>query len=212
MSRVQQRISIGVAAVLAAGLSMAGATRLDAQSSGTMAPMKPMPSMGMMAMAPKEGGKAPDFTLTAIDGMATRLSSEEARGPIVLVVLRGWPGYQCPFCTRQFGEYLARANDLEATGAKVLFVYPGPADGLKDHAVEFTKSSPLPSSYRVLLDPDYTFTNAYGLRWNAAGETAYPSTFVIGKDGVVAFSRTSHKHDDRVPVADVLTALGRLKR
>jgi len=176
-----------------------------------MSSMQSMPSMGM-SVTPKEGAKAPDFALTAIDGGTTRLSSELARGPVVLVVLRGWPGYQCPFCTRQFGEYMARAKDLEATGAKVLFVYPGPADGLKDHAIEFTKSTPLPKSYRLLLDPDYTFTESYGLRWNEQNETAYPSTFVIGKNGVIAFAKTSHEHGDRVPVADVLTALEHVKR
>ncbi len=78
--------------------------------------------------------------------------------------------------------------------------------------MEFTKSAALPASYRLLLDPDYTFTNAYGLRWNEQNETAYPSTFVIGKDGVIAFAKTSHEHGDRVPVADVLTALEHVRR
>jgi peroxiredoxin len=131
---------------------------------------------------------------------------------VVLVELRGWPGYQCPFCTRQFGEYMAKAKDVEASGAHVLFVYPGPADGLKAHADEFTKMTPLPATYRVLLDPDYTFTQSYGLRWDAPKETSYPSTFVLDRSGVVIFARTSHSHGDRVPVADVLTALAKTAR
>jgi peroxiredoxin len=169
-------------------------------------------SMSGATATPAIGQKAPDFSLVAVDGATVRLSSEVARGPVVLVVLRGWPGYQCPFCTRQFGEYMTRAADVTATGAHVLFVYPGPADGLKAHAEGLLKSSTLPAAYRVLLDPDYTFTLAYGLRWEAPMETAYPSTFVIDKGGTVVFARTSHAHDDRVPVADVLTALAKLPR
>jgi hypothetical protein len=49
---------------------------------------------------------------------------EVAKGdPLVLVVLRGWPGYQCPFCTRQFGDYLANAARFEEVRARVLFIY-----------------------------------------------------------------------------------------
>ena len=164
----------------------------------------------MRQTIPAEGQKAPDFSLTALDGPEVRLAAELARGPVVLVVLRGWPGYQCPFCTRQFGEYLARAADIEATGAHVLFVYPGPKEGLRERATAFTRSTPLPASYRVLLDPDYTFTSAYGLRWNAPDETAYPSTIVVDRRGTVVFARTSRTHGARVPVADVLKALARL--
>jgi peroxiredoxin len=161
---------------------------------------------------PKEGQHAPDFALIGLDGRPVRLSQECARGPVVLVVLRGWPGYQCPFCTRQFGEYMGRAADLEATGAHVLFVYPGPPEGLKEHAKALTSTTPLPAAYRVLLDPDYSFTNAYGLRWDAPQETAYPSTFVVNRRGIVTFARTSRSHGDRVPVADVLKALAQLER
>ena len=161
---------------------------------------------------PKEGQKAPDFSLVALDGATVRLASEITRGPVVLVVLRGWPGYQCPFCTRQFGEYMAMAADIEATGAHVLFVYPGPSDGLKEHAEALTKTASLPTGYRVLLDPDYTFTRSYDLRWNAPNETAYPSTFIVDSHGTITFARVSRTHGDRVPVSEVLAALADLAR
>ena len=59
----------------------------------------------------------------------------------------------------------------------------------------------------LVLDPDYSFTKAYGLRWDAPKETAYPSSFIIGKDGKVAFAHVSKKHGDRVGVKTVLKAL-----
>jgi peroxiredoxin len=161
---------------------------------------------------PSVGQRAPDFTLVSLEGTTVRLSEQLTAGPVVLVVLRGFPTYQCPFCTRQFGEYMGKRDEFQATGARVLFVYPGPADGLISHATALVADRPLPPSYRILTDPDYALTLAYNLRWDAPKETAYPSTFVIDKQGVVAFAHISREHGDRVPAADVLKALAALRR
>jgi len=89
----------------------------------------------------------------------------------------------------------------------VIFVYPGPNQGLIDHAREFTDGKVMPAHFIFLTDPDYSFTNAYGLRWDSPKETAYPSTFVLNSRGIVTFAKTSHVHGDRVSAADVLKAL-----
>jgi len=158
-------------------------------------------------LTPKVGDKASDFTLAALDGSQVKLSTELAHGPVVLVMLRGWPGYQCPFCTRQFGDFLGHAKDIEATGARVIFVYPGPADQVKQRAAEFTANKDMPSNFRFLVDPDYVFTLAYGLRWDAPKETSYPSTFVIDKTSTVRFAQISKAHDGRAAATDVMKAL-----
>ena len=44
-------------------------------------------------------------------------------------------------------------------------------------------------------DPDYTMVNAYGLRWDAARETAFPSTFILDNKGTVKFSKISHSQN-----------------
>lgn len=156
---------------------------------------------------PVVGVKAADFQLESMDGVKVRLADEVGRGPVVLTVLRGWPGYDCPFCTRQFADYLSHAGRFEQRGARVVFIYPGPPDQLKEHAAAFIASRPMPKAFIVLLDPDYAFTNAYGLRWNAAGETAYPATFVLDKRGVVTFASVSRGHGDRVSTEVILKAL-----
>jgi peroxiredoxin len=161
------------------------------------------------AITPSVGDSAPDVALTSLDGGTVRLSDQLRRGPVVLVLLRGWPGYQCPFCTRQLADYLGHAVGLRRAAARVVFVYPGPTDGLKEHADAFLQAREMPSHFVFLIDPDYRFTKAYGLRWDAPGETAYPATFVIDESGTVRFARVSRAHGGRVPVADVLHALGR---
>jgi peroxiredoxin len=164
------------------------------------------------AMAPTVGMKAPEFALKDATGGSASLSQERTEGPVVLVVGRGWPGYQCPFCTRQFAEFRSHARELQAAGARVLWIYPGPEDELAKHAADFTGNEPLPSNFRVLIDPGYTFTNAYHLRWDAPKETAYPATFVIGRDGTIHFANVSLEHGGRTPVAEVLKALGKQMR
>jgi len=158
---------------------------------------------------PKVGTKAKDFELLNLAGGETKLSKLTADGPVVLVVLRGYPGYQCPFCNTQVAEFLGKADEFKKAGAKVVFVYPGSADGLKQHAEEFTKTKTIPAHVAFLLDPDYMFANAYGLRWEERSETAYPSTFVIDGELKVKFARISHTHGDRASAADVLKALGK---
>lgn len=162
------------------------------------------------AVVPKVGDEAKDFDLPALGGEkgdTVKLSGLTAKGPVVLVVLRGYPGYQCPLCTRQFGEFLAKADEFKAAGTQVAFVYPGPADKLTNHAGDFVKGKDYPKHYTVLLDPDYTFTKAYGLRWDAKNETAYPATFVIDAKRAVTFAKVSKTHGDRTSVADVLKAV-----
>src|ERR1041385_9556942 len=85
------------------------------------------------AEPPKVGDAAPDFTLNTLDGKTVALKDETAKQPVVLVVLRGWPGYQCPLCTRQVHAFVAEADAFRARGAQVLMVYPGPADQLRAH-------------------------------------------------------------------------------
>lgn len=158
---------------------------------------------------PKQGEKAADFTLNSLDGAGFTLSNELKSGKVVLVVLRGYPGYQCPVCSAQVADLRKRAEALSDANAKVVMVYPGPADGLKARAREFLKGATLPRGFQILLDPDYTFTNAYGLRWNAPNETAYPSTFVIEQDRVIRFAQVSKTHGGRARTSDILSALAR---
>jgi peroxiredoxin len=162
---------------------------------------------------PKVGEAAPDFELADLDGKAVSLKKLAAEKPVVLVVLRGWPGYQCPLCSRQVGEFLAKKAELDKHGAAVVLVYPGPADSLADHAKEFEEQGKwdLPANFHYVTDPDYKFTNAWGLRWEATRETAYPSTFVIGKDQKIKFAKTSTTHGDRAAAATVLEELAKLE-
>ncbi len=161
------------------------------------------------AETPGSGSLAPDFTLNTIEGKPVELRKLTASGRVVLVMLRGWPGYQCPLCDRQVQDFIKSMADFDAAKARVVFVYPGPAGGLVEHAKEFQtmKGKQWPASFLYVLDPDYVMTQAYGLRWDAPRETAYPATFIIDPSGKVTYAKISRSHGGRTTAAEVLAEL-----
>lgn len=166
-------------------------------------------SFALLAATPEVNSKAPDFTLNSLQGKAVKLSDEMKKGSVVLVVLRGYPGYQCPLCNRQVQEFIANGPAFAKAGARLLLVYPGPGDSLNMRAEEFVKDKMLPTNFTMVLDPDYKFTNLYDLRWDAPKETAYPSTFILNGSGVVTFAKVGRTHGGRTSAAELLEHLAR---
>jgi peroxiredoxin len=162
----------------------------------------------MFAQTPAVGTKAPDFTLSTPTGKAVRMSKEVEGHDLVLVVLRGFPGYQCPYCVKQVHDFVDHASGFATKNTRVLLVYPGPPADLGQHAKEFLKKqTELPSNVALVTDPDYKVTKLYGLRWDAPHETAYPSTFVLNKKGIIVFEKISHTEGDRLSAQDALDHL-----
>ena len=156
---------------------------------------------------PAVGDKAPDFTLSTLQGKRVRLSEVTAKAQVVLVALRGYHGYQCPLCNQQAHDFLKNAQGFADANAQVILVYPGPPDDLGTRATEFVADKKLPDNFFLLLDPGYEFTNLYGLRWDAPNETAYPSTFLIDEKGIVFFSKISKNHGGRTKASELLEVL-----
>ena len=161
-----------------------------------------------VAQTPAVGAKAPDFALDTPTGNSVSLAKERAKGTTVLVLLRGFPGYQCPYCVKQVHDFVEHSADFAGKKVNVLLVYPGPPADLDQHAKEFlAKQSDLPPNIELVIDPDYKMTNLYGLRWDAPHETAYPSTFILDKNGNILFEKISHSHGDRTSAEDILGQL-----
>jgi len=191
-SAQRQRVRVLLALALAVAFAP---SRLSAQTS----------------VPPAVGDRLRDFTLNRIDGKRIHLADLTSQGPVVMLMLRGWVGYQCPICTRQVGDFLAKANDFQAAGTNIILVYPGEAALVQGKAEEFITGKTLPANVHFLIDPDLKVVNQYNLRWNAPGETAYPSTLVFNRQGVVQFVKISQSHGDRSAAADVLQIVQKLK-
>ena len=90
----------------------------------------------VFAQTPVVGDKAPDFTLPTPSGKAVTMSSEQHGHCLILVLLRGYPGYQCPFCVRQVHDFVKHASDFAAKNTRVLLVYPGPPANLGNNLLD----------------------------------------------------------------------------
>ncbi len=166
---------------------------------------------GQAGAPPAVGEKARDFTARRLDGRPVHLAELTKGGPVVMLMLRGWVGYQCPICNRQVGDFLSRAKDFQTAGASIVMVYPGAADLVQGKAEDFVTGKTLPVNFHFLVDPDLKIVNQYNLRWNAPNETAYPSTFVFDTQGVVKFVKISQSHGDRSSAGDILAMLQGMK-
>lgn len=163
------------------------------------------------AAQPVVGEKAPDFQLSTVEGKTVNLSALIGRGPVVVVVLRGYPGYQCPYCNRQVQDFLQAAHEFETRGAHVVMVYPGPPAEASRRGKEFLEGKQVPANFDLVLDPGYELATAWGLRWDAPRETAYPSTFVLDPSGVVIFAKVVKSHGGRTMSKEVIEVLGKPK-
>jgi thioredoxin-dependent peroxiredoxin len=165
-------------------------------------------ALGAFAETPAVGSVAPDFTLTTPQGTSVQLSKWSQGHESALIILRGYPGYQCPYCQKQVHDFVNRAADFAVAGVPVLLVYPGAVSDLGDRAKEFLASeSQLPANIILVTDPAFKVTDLYGLRWNEAGETAYPSTFLLDEHRRVLYSKISKSHGDRLSAQGALEQL-----
>jgi len=164
-----------------------------------------------MSMAPPAvGDKMKDFTLSKLDGTKLSLSALEKSGPVVVVMLRGWVGYQCPYCTRQVGDFITHAKELSEHGTNVVFIYPGAADTVQVKAEDFVSGKTVPANMHFVTDPELKVVKMLNLFWDAKNENSYPSTFLVDKSGTVRFAKISKSHADRAEASAVIAEIAKL--
>lgn len=163
---------------------------------------------GATAKELEVGDRFTDFELPIVgeDDYLT-LSDEFKQGPVVVVVLRGYPGYQCPVCTTQVASFRNRAKAIGKLAHRVVLVYPGEADTLEKNAKRFLGSRRLPEPFVLVRDEGMKMVEQWGIRWDARRETAYPSTFVFDRHGRLQWKKVSKSHAGRSTVEEVVKAL-----
>ena len=128
-----------------------------------------------MANLPEIGSKAPSFELPDDSGEVVRLSSELARGPVMLFF---YPADFSPGCTAQACMLRDRHSELADAGVNVLGVSP---QSVGTHA-KFRKAMKLP--FRLLADPERLAIKAFGVQGPFSMFTRR-ATFLIGSDGLI---------------------------
>jgi peroxiredoxin len=178
---------------------------------------------GVVSQVLAPGQSAPDFTLPNATGAHVTLSQLVASGPVALVFYRGnW----CPYCNVQLRAYQQILPELTNAGATLVAVSPQTSDFTSLTASEKELSFP------VLSDVDNTVARQYGLAYGVGTEVAntlrglgidlsayngtsddelpLTATFLIGSDGVIAWSWVEANFKHRADPADILAALAQL--
>ncbi|MDG2223466.1 MAG: redoxin domain-containing protein [Rubripirellula sp.] len=139
-----------------------------------------------------------------------RLSDQYRQGAVVVVVLRGYPGYQCPICMRHVATLANRAATLKRFASKVVLIYPGESGSLEQQAEKFAGKRRLPEPMVIVRDDQMDTVREWGLRWNARSETAFPATYVIDRNGRIRWKKVSTSHAGRSTVEEILKELRKL--
>ncbi len=133
------------------------------------APASPTASAaGPAAPAPVAGAPAPDFTLTDLAGNTVTLSDYQGR----VVLLNFWATW-CGPCEAEMPAIEQRYRTFAERDFTVLAVnLAEPAADVRAFVER------LGLTFTVLLDPSETVFDLYRVR-------GYPTTFVVGRDGVI---------------------------
>lgn len=149
----------------------------------------------------KVGDQAPDFSLPNATNQTIQLKDLLAGGPVVLTFYRGaW----CPYCNLQLKNYQDILDQMKAYGASLVAVSPQ----TPDHSLDMKQKSELAfevlsdagnlvarqfttvfkngeAPLKAMADLGYDFNSFYS---DDSAEIPVPATFVIAKDGTVAFA------------------------
>jgi peroxiredoxin len=135
----------------------------------------------------KTGDKAPEFTAQAsMGGKVFNFSMKDAlkKGPVVLYF---YPAAFTPGCTIEAHEFADAMDDFHKLHATVIGVSRDDIDKLNKFSVSECRSK-----FPVAADGDGHITQAYDVVLKfGPKEVANRTSYVIGKDGKIAYEYTS---------------------
>lgn len=166
------------------------------------------------------GAAAPDFTLPGVNGEQVSLAKLLTDGPVVLAFYRGgW----CPYCNLELRALQAALPDITAAGATLVAISPQLPDNSLSTAEKLELAFPVLSDVGNVVAREYGLVfslpedlrsvyDGFGIDLPAANgdqtfELPVPATFVIGRDGSVAWRFVDPDYTHRGDPADVIAAV-----
>jgi peroxiredoxin len=174
--------------------------------------------------AKKAGDVAPEFTLDDPDGKPVSSRELLAQGPLVLSFYRGvW----CPFCNLELQALQSALPEITARGASLAAISPQTAPNSRKSQRDNKLGFP------ILSDAKSEVANAFGIRFklqddlielyksfkndlqafneDPAWVLPMPARYVIGTDGVIAYSEVNPDYTQRPDPSELLPVLDRLQ-
>lgn len=180
---------------------------------------------GIETSALNVGDSAPAVTLLDATGRPFELADAWQHGPVVIVFYRGaW----CPYCNLTLRAWQERLPRLQALGARFLAVSPQ----TPDHSISTAEKNAL--AFPVLSDSTMEAARAFGVAFTLSPELAelyasvgndlpvingngqwalpIPATYVVGRDGRIAFAHVEADYRDRAEPDEVMAIVEGLSR
>jgi peroxiredoxin len=180
---------------------------------------------GILDRALKAGDRAPRFTLPHSTGGVMSLAGAIKDGPVVLSFYRGgW----CPYCNLELRALQKALPDFTALGASLIAVSPQ----TPDQSLSTAEKNDL--AFAVLSDTGSCTAKAYGIAFDLAEELRpiytkfgqalpdrngddswvlpLPATYVIDRDGIIAFAYVDVDYRNRLEPATITATLAALAR
>jgi len=179
---------------------------------------------GQAQRARKAGDVAPDFTLNDPEGKEVSSRDLLAKGPLVLSFYRGvW----CPYCNLELQALQEALPDITARGASLVAISPQTAANSRKSQRDNKLSFP------ILSDVKSEVANAFGIRFalpdylvelykgfgnnlsltndDPSWVLPMPARYVIGTDGIIAYSEVNPDYTHRPDPSELLPVLDRLR-
>ena len=156
----------------------------------------------------EDDGSLTDLQFTDTDGNTVRLDDYKGKQNVLLVFTRGFSGIVCPYCTTQTSRLISNYEQIQQRDAEVLLVYPGSTAQLplfREASMKPTGAGEFP--FPVLLDENLAAVKKLGI----ASKLAYPSTFIIDKEGNVRLSYVGSNPADRPSIKALLSQLDKIE-
>jgi peroxiredoxin len=174
--------------------------------------------------ARKAGDTAPEFTLLDPDGKPVSSRELLAKGPLVVSFYRGvW----CPYCNLELQALQAALPEITSRGASLVAISPQTAPNSRKSQRDNKLGFP------ILSDVKSQMANAFGIRFALQDDLIdlyksfkndlpafnddpswvlpMPSRYVIGTDGIIAYSEVNPDYTQRPDPSELLPVLDRLR-
>jgi peroxiredoxin len=171
---------------------------------------------GIAERALKPGDAAPSFQLPDQNGKIVRSADLLQRGPLVVFFIRGrW----CPFCVGQAQSMNETAPIIQSRGAELVAVSPQTVHQnflmADQHKLSFLllsdQATKVASQYGLTYQvPDYqkdiyrrAFVNLPFLNGDESWELPIPATYIVAKNGSVAYASADPDYAVRPEPAEI---------
>jgi peroxiredoxin len=179
---------------------------------------------GLAQRAKKAGDAAPEFILKDSDGKQASSRELLAKGPLVISFYRGvW----CPYCNLELQALQAALPDIAERGASLVAISPQTAPNSRKSQRDNKLAFPILSDIRSEVAdafgirfalPDYlvelykSFKNDLPVfNDDPSWVLPMPARYVIGIDGIIAYSEVNPDYTQRPDPSELLPVLDRLK-